>query len=109
TRHVGAEPPGPLRLRHHDGIDHYSVQGAFGLALVLLSLLAALRPRDVAPFVPVCAGIAAAYLGLVSLAWQDAAGGLSRAWSGLAIAWGLSLVGAALADRVRRLAEKLRC
>ena len=84
-----------------NGIDHYSVQGAFGLALVLLSLLAALRPRDVAPFVPVCAGLAAAYLGLVSFAWQDAAGGFTRAWSALAIAWGLSLVGVALAEKRR--------
>lgn len=73
------------------GVDHYSMQGAFALSLVLLSLLAALR-SDVRPFTPVCAGVAASYLGLVSLAWQDAAGGFDRLWSIAAIAWGITLV-----------------
>ena len=73
------------------GVDHYSMQGALALALVLLSFLAALRP-DVRPFTPLCGGVAACYLGLVSLAWQDAAGGFDRPWSAAAIAWGLGLV-----------------
>ncbi len=87
------------------GIDHYSVQGAVGLALVLLPLLAALR-RDARPFVAVCAGIVAAYLGIVSYAWPDAAGGFSRAWSCGAIAWGLALVLAALAQSRSRPAVR---
>jgi hypothetical protein len=82
------------------GIDHYAMQGALALALVVLPLLAALR-ADLHPFVPVCAGAAACYLGLVSLAWPDAAGGLGRAWSIAAMAWGLALVAATFAHRIR--------
>jgi hypothetical protein len=73
------------------GIDHYSMQGALALSLVLLSFLAALR-SGARPFTPVCTGVAACYLGLVSLAWQDAAGGFDRPWSAAAIAWGIALV-----------------
>jgi hypothetical protein len=73
------------------GIDHYSMQGALALSLGLLPLAAALRV-DVRPFVPVCASIAAFYLGLVSLAWPDSPGGLSRTWSAAAIAWALALL-----------------
>jgi hypothetical protein len=82
------------------GIDHYAMQGAFALVLVVLPLLAALR-ADLHPFVPICAGAAAFYLGLVSLAWPDAAGGLGRAWSIAAMAWGLALVAATVAHRIR--------
>ena len=82
------------------GIDHYSVQGALGLVLVVLPLLAALR-ADVQPFVPVCAGAAASYLGLVSLAWPDASGGFGRAWSIAAMVWGLALIAATFAHRIR--------
>ena len=64
------------------------------------SELAALR-ADLHPFVPVCAGAAAFYLGLVSLAWPDAAGGLGRAWSIAAMTWGLALVAATVAHRSR--------
>ncbi len=82
--------PGDVSL----GIDHYSMQGALALALALLPLLAAFTP-DVSPFVPVCAGIVAAYLGLVSFAWQDSPGAFATAWSAAAIVWGLALVAAA--------------
>ncbi len=82
------------------GIDHYSVQGALALVLVVLPLVAAVR-ADLHPFVPVCTGVAASYLGLVSLAWPDAAGGLGRAWSIAATAWGLALIAATLAHRIR--------
>jgi hypothetical protein len=70
------------------------MQGALALALALLPVLAAFRP-DVSPFVPACAGIAAAYLGLVSLAWQDSPGAFATAWSAAAIVWGLALVATA--------------
>jgi hypothetical protein len=84
-----------------NGIDHYAVQGALGLALAVLPPLVALRPA-LTPLVPVCAGISAAYLGLVSLAWQDAAAGFGRAWSVAAIAWGLCLVAVSVVAAVRR-------
>jgi hypothetical protein len=80
------------------GIDHYSVQGAVGVALALLPPLAALRP-GLRPFVPVCAGLVAAYLGIVSAAWSGAAGSLGGAWSYAAIGWGLALVGLAWTQR----------
>src|SRR6185436_20000022 len=84
-----------------NGIDHYAVQGALGLALAVLPLLAAPRPV-LTPLVPVCAGISAAYLGLVSFAWQDAAAGFGRAWSVAAMVCGLGLVAVSLAAAVRR-------
>ena len=67
------------------------MQGALALSLVLLSFIAVLR-SDVRPFTPVCAGVAASYLGLVSLAWRGAAGGFDRSWSVAAIVWGIALV-----------------
>ena len=82
------------------GIDHFSVQGALALALVLLPVSAGLR-ADLRPFVAVCTSVAAAYLGLVSLAWPDAAGALGRPWSVAALAWGLALVAATFSDRFR--------
>jgi hypothetical protein len=88
----GDRPDGDQTL----GIDHFSVQGALGLALALLPLAAALS-RELVPFVPVCAGVSAAYLGLVSLGWPHAAGAHGTVWSALATAWGLALVGVALA------------
>jgi hypothetical protein len=75
------------------GVDHYSMQGSLALAFTALTLLAAVRP-DLWPFVPACAGISAAYLGLVSLTWQDSPGGFTTAWSVAAILWGLAIVGA---------------
>jgi hypothetical protein len=84
-----------------NSIDHYAVQGALGLALAVLPLLAALRPTLTA-LLGACTGIGAAYLGLVSFSWQDAAGGFGRAWSGAAMAWGLGLVAVSLVARVRR-------
>jgi hypothetical protein len=82
------------------GIDHYSVQGALALSLAVLPLFAALR-EDARPFVPLCVGLAAFYLGLVSLAWPSTPGGLGRAWSAVAIAWALALFAATLAPRFR--------
>jgi hypothetical protein len=80
------------------GVDHYSVQGALALVLALLPLWAGLRTNV---FVPVCAGIAASYLGLVSLAWPDAEGALGQAWSIAAIVWGLALLATTVTERIR--------
>ena len=82
------------------GVDHYAVQGALGLALAVLPFVAALR-SDVRPFIPLCTGIAASYLGLISFVWSEAAGGFGRAWSAAAIAWGLALVAVPLVERLR--------
>jgi len=82
------------------GIDHYSVQGALALSLGLLPFVAALRD-DARPFVPLCAGVAAFYLGLVSLAWPNSQGGLGRTWSVAAMAWALGLVAVSIPRRRR--------
>ncbi len=83
------------------GIDHYAVQGALALTLAILPFLAA-RRSELRPFVPACSGVAAAYLGLVSFAWPDAAGGLERRWSVAAMAWGVALLAVALAQHLSR-------
>ena len=73
------------------GIDHYAVQGGVALAITALALLAVVFPAG-RRFSGSCAGLTAAYLGLVSYAWPDAAGGFSRWWSAGAVLWGLALV-----------------
>jgi hypothetical protein len=91
-----SRPDGDVTL----GIDHYSVQGALAFSLAVLPVSAALR-ADLRPLLAACAGIAASYLGCVSLAWPDAVGGLGRTWSLAAIGWGLALIGATFSRRVR--------
>jgi len=83
-----------------NSVDHYSVQGGVGLALAVLPALAAAR-AGLRPLVPACAGVVAAYLGLVSYAWPDAEGGLSRSWSVAAMAWGAALLAVAAVEEAR--------
>ncbi|GGM09641.1 hypothetical protein ACFFX1_01185 [Dactylosporangium sucinum] len=71
------------------GIDHYAVQGAVGLALVVLSWTAACRPR-LRRFAGVGVGLVAAYLGLVCLAFPGTPGGFGPVWSALSMAWGIA-------------------
>jgi len=83
------------------GVDHYSVQGALAVALAVLPLVAALW-EDARPLLSVCAGVAAFYLALVSLAWPNSPGGLDRSWAAVAIAWALALLaGTLMAGRPR--------
>jgi hypothetical protein len=84
------------------GVDHYSMQGALGISVALLPLLAAVQPR-LRPFAVVCAGVAAFYLALVSVAWPDAAGGLTEAWSLVTAAWALALLAASSPRRLGAL------
>ena len=81
------------------GVNHYSMQGALALALALLPVVAALLP-DVCLFLATCAGVAATYLGLVSLAWPNSPSALGREWSLAAMAWGLALL---VSSSIRRL------
>jgi hypothetical protein len=79
-------------------IDHFSVQGAVGVALVALVSVAALWPEG-RRFIGTCVGLSGAYLGLVSFAWPRSPGGFEAGWSVVAIAWGVAVV--ALAWRGR--------
>lgn len=69
------------------GIDLYAVQGAFGLVVVALALLAAIWPA-VGADVGASVGIAAVYLGIISFKWHPTPGGFDRTWSILCMAWG---------------------
>lgn len=73
------------------GIDHYAMQGALGLALALIPGVVAVR-REQPAFAAACVGVAATYLGLVSLRRPEALAGFTRFWSIAAVAWGLALV-----------------
>jgi hypothetical protein len=72
------------------GIDHYSVQGALGLALASLAILVAIWPEG-RRYIGVSVGLAAAYLGLASLAWHPTPGSFSQAWSTVCMAWGAAI------------------
>jgi hypothetical protein len=71
------------------GIDHYSVQGAYGLALLGLVTVAALWPTG-RLLVGTCAGLSAVYLGAVSWAWRPTQGSFNQTSSVLCAVWGLS-------------------
>jgi hypothetical protein len=77
-------------------LDHWPVQGAFALAVVVLTALAVLtRLRTPA----LCAGVSAVWFGVVSAAFADQAGGFGRVGGGIAVVWGALVVAAALALR----------
>jgi hypothetical protein len=73
-----------------NGIDHYSVQGALGLAIVALGFVAAVWPAG-RRFIGTCVGVSAAYLGLVSFGWRGEAGGFAVPWSIASLAWGVAV------------------
>jgi hypothetical protein len=84
------------------GVDHYSVQGALALALIVLPLLAALWPRG-RRHLGVSAGLCAGYLGLVSYASPgDPWGSVGPGWSLLCLGWGVAVAALAV-PRAREL------
>jgi len=83
------------------GIDHYSVQGAYGLALLGLVTLAALWPAA-RLLAATCAGLSAVYLGVVSWAWHPTQGSFNQTWSVLCALWGLVVILLAVLTRPRR-------
>jgi hypothetical protein len=76
------------------GVDHYSVQGAFALALPALALFAAVWPRG-RRFLGIAAGLCAGYVGLVSFAFPGTWAGVPQLESALCIAWGGAVAGLA--------------
>lgn len=89
------------------GIDHYSVQGGFGVAVSALVVIAALWPAG-RRFIALCVGIAAAYLGLVSWAWHPTPASFNQAWSALCMAWGIgvAVLGLVLARAKNRVSVR---
>ncbi|HEX6871242.1 MAG TPA: hypothetical protein VF163_09100 [Micromonosporaceae bacterium] len=84
------------------GVNHWAVQGALALSLILLSVTSIKRP-PLRRFSAVRVGLAAAYLGLCSLRQPDAGAALPAMWSVAAIVWGAAVVMAAwLASRPAR-------
>lgn len=80
------------------GIDHYAVQGAFGIAVAVLSLLAGLWPA-VRRYVGVSVALAAGYVGLVSLDAHPHPGSINRVWSLLCLCWAGAVMIASLLAR----------
>jgi hypothetical protein len=74
------------------GVDHYSVQAALALALLVLAVLAALWPRGRRQ-VGTTTGVCALYLGVLSAAWSGYPGALPSGWAIAAIVWGVALTG----------------
>jgi len=62
-----------------NGVEHYAMQGALGLALALFPAVAAVAPALRLLLLP-CAGAAAIYLAVVSLAAPGELGGFGAAW-----------------------------
>ncbi|NYJ04941.1 hypothetical protein [Petropleomorpha daqingensis] len=87
-----------------NGVDHYAVQGALALALIALPSLAAVWPRG-RRHLGVSAGLSAAYLGLVSVAFPDTWAGFSPTWSVLCLAWGFAVAVLALVPPRLQLGE----
>jgi Prenyltransferase, beta subunit len=77
-----------------NNVNHWAIQGALAVALVGFTVLAAARPT-LRRFNAVRVGVCAAYLGVCSLRFPEAAAGLSPTWAALAIAWGVALLAVA--------------
>jgi hypothetical protein len=75
-------------------VDHFAVQGALGLVLVALPLVAGVRTEG-RRLLGTSAALMAAYLGLVSLAWPGALAGFSAVWSVATMVWAAAVLGAA--------------
>jgi hypothetical protein len=78
------------------GVDHHAVQGALAVALVALSVAAAVWPRG-RRHLGLVTGACAGYFGLVSFAFPGSWAGLSPTWSVLCMAWGAAVAVLALA------------
>ena len=72
------------------GIDHYSVQGGYGLAVVALVTITAIWPQ-VRRFIGLCVGTCTLYLGVISFVWHPTQGSFNETWSLLCMRWGLAV------------------
>jgi hypothetical protein len=77
------------------GLDHYPVQAALVIAIVLIAVLAAYiaASHDRGRWLPaLCAAFAAGWIGSLSVVWPARLGSLGTAWGLTAVAWGVVLV-----------------
>jgi hypothetical protein len=80
------------------GINHYAVQGALALALVILAGLASEWPH-LRRLTGTLIGLVAIYLGTVSLFWQGTLAGYDKGWSALTVAWGAGIAALSVLSR----------
>lgn len=78
----------------HAAIGHYVVMGAYAIGLVLLGILASLRPRGWRTPTYSAAALAV-MLGVASLVMPGQASGVGSLWGALAIVWGIAFVAVA--------------
>ncbi|GAA2590970.1 hypothetical protein GCM10010399_21620 [Dactylosporangium fulvum] len=83
-------------------VNHWAVQGAFAVALVIFTAVAALRPT-LRRFNAVRVATCAVYLGICSLRFPTVAAALPTTWAVLAIGWGALVVVCPFLDRGRRV------
>lgn len=81
-----------------NNVNHWAIQGALAVALVLFAGLAALRP-SLRRFNAVRVGICAVYFGLSSLRFPEVAAALPTVWAWLAIGWGVLIAAVAFLRR----------
>jgi hypothetical protein len=77
------------------GLDHYPVQAAFAVALVLTALLAATsasRHERVRWLPALTAAFSAAWMGVLSTLWPHRLGSFGTTWGWAAVAWAAAFV-----------------
>lgn len=80
-----------LRADETWGLDHWPIQAALAVGVVLLGALATTRPRGW--FLPTwCVGMCATWFGVASWRYPDVDASLGRPWGAAAIVWGLAFV-----------------
>lgn len=73
------------------GLDHWPVQAALAIGIILVASLAATLPHGWV--VPTwCVGVCAVWLGCGSLIYPDLDASLGRPWDAAAVAWGLAFI-----------------
>lgn len=83
------------------GIEHWPVQGAAGLAIILGSLAMGFWP-DGRPLLRVAVSLSAVYIGMAELAYPDRAGAMDSLLWGVGVTlWGLLVALVAVPDRRR--------
>ena len=94
---------GPLTSDVTMSVDHFAVQGALAVALVVLSVAAAVWPRG-RRHLGLATGMCAGYVGLVSYAFPTSWAGFGPLWSVLCMAWAATI--AVLAVAAPRLQQR---